>query len=49
MQHVELYVNRWTEDLGVEGQQALAELSARARQAGLVAAQAAPLTVWRKA
>ena len=35
MQHVELYVNRWTERLGSEGTRALDELSARAAAAGL--------------
>jgi 1,4-dihydroxy-6-naphthoate synthase len=34
--HVELYVNRWTEDLGDEGRRALAELSRIAEAAGLV-------------
>ena len=33
-QHVELYVNDWTLDLGATGRQALAELSARALAAG---------------
>jgi len=35
MQHVELYVNDWTLDLGDPGRRALAELSARATAAGL--------------
>ena len=35
MQHVDLYVNDWTVDLGVVGSQALAELSARAASVGL--------------
>ena len=35
MQHVDLYVNAWTLDLGVEGAQALDELSARAASIGL--------------
>jgi 1,4-dihydroxy-6-naphthoate synthase len=35
MQHVELYVNDWTLDLGDTGRRALAELSARATAAGL--------------
>lgn len=38
MQHVQLYVNEWTVDLGVVGAHALNELSARAREIGLVAA-----------
>ena len=35
MQHVDLYVNDWTLDLGVEGSRALDELSARAASVGL--------------
>lgn len=35
MQHVELYVNDWTVDLGDVGRRALAELSARAAAVGL--------------
>jgi len=35
MQHVDLYVNEWTLDLGVEGAHALDELSARAASIGL--------------
>jgi 1,4-dihydroxy-6-naphthoate synthase len=35
MQHVELYVNEWTTDLGATGVRALRELSARAAAAGL--------------
>ena len=35
MQHVDLYVNAWTLDLGVEGARALDELSARAASSGL--------------
>jgi len=35
MQHVDLYVNAWTLDLGVEGTRALDELSARAASIGL--------------
>ncbi len=37
MQHVDLYVNDWTIDLGTVGQTALNELSDRAQQIGLVA------------
>lgn len=36
MQHVDLYVNDWTVDLGETGTLALQELSARARKAGIV-------------
>jgi 1,4-dihydroxy-6-naphthoate synthase len=35
MQHVDLYVNDWTLDLGIEGARALDELSARAASIGL--------------
>ncbi|MFM8633348.1 MAG: 1,4-dihydroxy-6-naphthoate synthase [Planctomycetia bacterium] len=35
MQHVDLYVNQWTLDLGDVGRQALADLSARAAAAGI--------------
>jgi len=35
MQHVDLYVNAWTLDLGIEGTRALDELSARAASIGL--------------
>lgn len=35
MQHVELYVNEWTRNLGDTGRRALAELSRRAKNAGL--------------
>ena len=35
MQHVDLYVNEWTLDLGVEGVRALEELSVRASAIGL--------------
>ena len=35
MQHVELYVNEWTVDLGAEGRRALDELSRRAAAAGV--------------
>ena len=35
MQHVDLYVNQWTVDLGIEGARALSELSVRAASIGL--------------
>ena len=38
MQHVELYVNDWTVDLGESGRKALGELSDRARECGLISA-----------
>ncbi len=46
MQHVELYVNDWTVDLGEMGAQSLAELNARARQVGLLNSHSATLEVW---
>lgn len=39
MQHVDLYVNQWTRELGAEGRRALTELSRRAHDAGIVSAQ----------
>jgi predicted solute-binding protein len=36
MQHVELYVNKWTTSLGRTGADALDELANRARSIGLV-------------
>lgn len=39
--HVELYVNRWTRELGAEGAAALGTLSALASAKGLIPAQAA--------
>jgi 1,4-dihydroxy-6-naphthoate synthase len=39
MQHVDLYVNDWTIDLGETGARALAELSARAASSGLAVGQ----------
>jgi len=36
MQHVRLYVNDWTRDLGNQGRVAIAELSQRAIAAGLI-------------
>lgn len=46
MKHVDLYVNEWTVDLGETGAAALFELSARARQAGLISNGAAALQVF---
>ena len=45
MQHVDLYVNDWTVDLGLIGTEALAELFVRAQEAGLVANSASPLEI----
>lgn len=47
MQHVELYVNDWTRDLGPVGATALNQLSHRAKLAGLVPDQAPPIEVWQ--
>ncbi|MFN9720191.1 MAG: menaquinone biosynthesis family protein [Planctomycetota bacterium] len=47
MQHVELYVNDWTIDLGRVGHQALEELSLRARQIGLVPETSSLLEIFR--
>ena len=46
MQHVDLYVNDWTTDLGETGRGALAELSRRAQNAGAVNASTRPIEVW---
>ncbi len=45
MQHVDLYVNDWTIDLGDVGCQALEQLSLRAREIGLVASTARALEI----
>ena len=45
--HVDLYVNKWTVDLGTEGAGALAELSRLAKQCGLVGAGLPDLQVWQ--
>jgi 1,4-dihydroxy-6-naphthoate synthase len=45
MQHVDLYVNQWTRDLGEEGIAAIGQLAAQARQVGIVGSQA-ELTVF---
>jgi len=39
-QHIDLYVNRFSADPGGEGERAIAELFARARRAGILAADA---------
>lgn len=43
--HVDLYVNEWTRDLGETGRRALAQLAARARDAGAIGDDAAPLAI----
>lgn len=46
MQHVELYVNRWTQDLGEVGRRALQELGSRAAAARLIPQDQPLLTVF---
>lgn len=46
MRHVDLYVNKWTVDLGEQGRRALAMLSEQAKQSGLIEADAPDLEVW---
>jgi 1,4-dihydroxy-6-naphthoate synthase len=43
--HIDLYVNDWTRDLGAQGEQALLELSRRAREAGLLGPDEPPMRV----
>lgn len=45
-QHVDLYVNKWTRELGSTGRACLEELDRRARAAGWIDAHAATLEVW---
>ena len=47
MQHVELYVNDWTVDLGAVGADALRQLSRRAKAVGLISQRTADLEVFR--
>jgi 1,4-dihydroxy-6-naphthoate synthase len=46
MQHVDLYVNRWTVDLGETGHRALQALSQRAKSIGLLEPNSLDLQVW---
>lgn len=46
MQHVDLYVNDWTVDLGLAGADALQQLSARAKAVGLISQQTADIEVF---
>ncbi|MEM9644432.1 MAG: 1,4-dihydroxy-6-naphthoate synthase [Planctomycetota bacterium] len=48
MQHVDLYVNAWTVDLGDEGTQALQTLSRRAMRAGVEVNDNIPLQVFSR-
>ncbi len=45
-QHVDLYVNQWTTELGLEGKQALNQLSEKARGIGVVSAGISPISIW---
>ena len=47
MQHVDLYVNEWTQNLGETGATALRRLSGSARSIGLVPAEQRELEIWR--
>jgi 1,4-dihydroxy-6-naphthoate synthase len=47
-QHVDLYVNDWTVDLGQQGSQALKLLSDKARSAGAVPSDAHDIEVWHR-
>ncbi|MDA0284914.1 MAG: 1,4-dihydroxy-6-naphthoate synthase [Planctomycetota bacterium] len=47
MKHVDLYVNQWTTDLGVTGQNALDQLSQRAQSIGLVSETDLPIEVFK--
>lgn len=46
MQHVDLYVNQWTRDLGEVGRGALQSLSAMAKSIGLVHPSGPELAIW---
>lgn len=46
MQHVELYVNQWTVDLGQTGAIALQQLSQQAKAAGVIDALQPDLQIW---
>ena len=49
MQHVELYVNEWTKDLGQVGREALDKLASMAQSISLSGQPCGSLTVWRSA
>lgn len=46
MQHVDLYVNEWTRELGPTGGKALARLSEKARSMGLVPDSTKEMEIW---
>ena len=45
--HVDLYVNQWTVDLGIEGASSLAKLSQLAKECGLIKTDLPDLQVWK--
>ena len=45
IQHVKLYVNDWTLDLGQEGERALRMLSQKAEESGIISSETPPLTI----
>jgi 1,4-dihydroxy-6-naphthoate synthase len=47
MQHVQLYVNDWTLDLGAVGQSALEQLSQKAKAAGIIEPSKPNISVWK--
>ncbi len=47
-QHVDLYVNDWTVDLGDVGSRSLHLLSQKAKSVGIIAPEAPDIEVWRK-
>ena len=46
LEHVRLYVNEWTVDLGEVGRSALKRMSDKARASGIIAAGAVDMEVW---
>ncbi len=48
MQHVDLYVNQWTLDLGRVGSQALQELSRQAKRVGCITTNVPDLEIWSR-
>lgn len=48
MQHVDLYVNQWTRELGETGESALEKLSQMAKKIGLQARDGSPLQIWNR-
>jgi len=48
MQHVDLYVNQWTRELGETGANALEKLSQMAKKIGLQPRDGSPLQIWNR-